>query len=46
MYVELGQLDKAKTNLAKLVTLCPTGCEEREDLEKAIATAGTPAKTN
>jgi Flp pilus assembly protein TadD len=45
MYVELGQLDKAKANLAKLASLCPSGCEEREDLEKAIA--GTaPAKTN
>jgi len=47
MFVELGQVDKAKVNLAKLVTLCPTGCEEREDLEKAIAAGGKPApKTN
>jgi tetratricopeptide (TPR) repeat protein len=47
MFVELSQLDKAKVNLAKLATLCPTGCEEREDLEKAIAAAATPApKTN
>ena len=44
MYVELGQVDKAKLNLAKLVTLCPSGCEEREDLEKAIAEA--KPKTN
>jgi tetratricopeptide (TPR) repeat protein len=36
MFVELGQIDKAKANLAKLVALCPSGCEEREDLEKAI----------
>jgi tetratricopeptide (TPR) repeat protein len=36
LFVELGQADKAKANLAKLVQLCPTGCEEREDLEKAI----------
>ena len=43
MYVELGQIDKAKANLAKLATLCPTGCEERADLEKAISTAGAPA---
>lgn len=42
MFVELGQLDKAKANLARLVSLCPTGCEEREDLEKAIAAAGAP----
>jgi tetratricopeptide (TPR) repeat protein len=47
MFVELGQVDKARVNLAKLVTLCPNGCEEREDLEKAIAGAGKPAaKTN
>ena len=44
MYLQLGQMDKAKANLAKLVTLCPSGCEEREDLEKAIA--GTAPKTN
>lgn len=39
MFVQLGQMDKAKANLVKLVKLCPTGCEEREDLEKAIADA-------
>ena len=39
MFVELGQLDKARANLARLVKLCPQGCEEREDLEKAIAGA-------
>lgn len=44
LYVETGRMDEAKAMLAKLVTLCPTGCEEREDLEKAIATA--PVKTN
>ncbi len=37
LFVELGQIDKAKANLARLVRLCPQGCEEREDLEKAIA---------
>jgi tetratricopeptide (TPR) repeat protein len=46
MYVELGQLDKAKANLVKLATLCPQGCEEREDLEKAIAAAASTPKTN
>ena len=45
MFVELGQIDKAKVNLAKLMTLCPQGCEEREDLTKAIA-AAPPARTN
>ncbi len=47
LFVEIGQLDKAKANLAKLATLCPQGCEEREDLEKAIAEAPASAvKTN
>jgi tetratricopeptide (TPR) repeat protein len=41
MFVQMGALDKAKANLARLVALCPTGCEEREDLEKAIATGRT-----
>lgn len=39
LYVETKQLEKAKAQLAKLVELCPRGCEEREDLEKAIAGA-------
>ena len=44
LYVETGQLPKAKEQLAVLAKLCPQGCEEREDLEKAI-TAAAP-KTN
>jgi tetratricopeptide (TPR) repeat protein len=48
MFVELGDMAKAKANLARLVKLCPTGCEEREDLEEAIAKApaSPAAKTN
>jgi Flp pilus assembly protein TadD len=38
LYVKLGDLAKAQANLAKLVKLCPQGCEEREDLEQAIRT--------
>ncbi len=45
MFVELGQFDKAKANLAKLVKLCPQGCEEREDLEKAIAAVNAGGAT-
>jgi Flp pilus assembly protein TadD len=41
LYVETGQLPKAREHLAILHRLCPQGCEEREDLEKAIA-AGIP----
>lgn len=36
MFVETGELAKAKQNLAKLEKLCPAGCEEREDLAEAI----------
>lgn len=45
MFVQLGQTEKAKANLARLVTLCPQGCEEREDLEKAIAEASGAGKS-
>jgi cytochrome c-type biogenesis protein CcmH/NrfG len=37
LYVETGHMDKAKEQLAALTKLCPAGCEEREDLERAIA---------
>jgi Flp pilus assembly protein TadD len=43
LYVETGQIDKAREHLARLKTLCPGGCEELADLEKTIAEA---AKTN
>ena len=46
LFVELKQIDRAKENLARLVKLCPTGCEEREDLEKAIASASSGAKSD
>jgi tetratricopeptide (TPR) repeat protein len=39
LYVELGQFDKARENLAALDKLCPSGCEERDDLKEAIAHA-------
>ncbi len=40
MFVESGDMKKARANLAQLATLCPSGCEEREDLEKAIKARG------
>src|SRR5262245_59596972 len=46
LYVETGQMPKAQEQLAILVKLCPQGCEEREDLEKAIAEAHAQPKTN
>jgi Flp pilus assembly protein TadD len=39
LYVETGEIAKAKANLAVLEKLCPSGCEEREDLEKALSAA-------
>ncbi len=38
LYVETGNVEKAKEQLAALAKLCPAGCEEREDLQKAIGT--------
>ena len=43
LYVETGQIEKARENVALLKKLCPGGCEELEDLEAAIAAA---PKTN
>jgi tetratricopeptide (TPR) repeat protein len=37
LYVETGNMEKAKEQLAILAKLCPGGCEEREDLQKAIS---------
>jgi tetratricopeptide (TPR) repeat protein len=38
LYVETGDMAKAKEQLDVLTRLCPNGCEEREDLEHAINT--------
>ena len=37
LYVETGNIEKAKEQLTILAKLCPGGCEEREDLQKAIS---------
>jgi tetratricopeptide (TPR) repeat protein len=42
LYVELGQIDMAKQNLAKLDKLCFFGCEEERDLKESIALASKP----
>lgn len=39
LYVQIGDLPKAKDNAARLERLCPSGCEELDDLRKAIAAA-------
>jgi tetratricopeptide (TPR) repeat protein len=41
LYVETGNMEKAKEQLAALARLCPGGCEELSDLQKAIATGAT-----
>jgi hypothetical protein len=44
LYVKIGDLAKARDNAAHLARLCPQGCEELEDLQKAIA--GATARSN
>jgi tetratricopeptide (TPR) repeat protein len=44
LYVETGDLPKARERLAAFEKLYPQGCKEREDLENAVA--AMPAKTN
>lgn len=46
LYLELGNPDKAREQLAKLRSLCPTGCPEYDDLSKAIAAFQPTPKTN
>ena len=45
LYVQTGELAKARDQVVLLQKLCPQGCEELEDLQKALADA-SPAKTN
>jgi len=40
LYVETGQIEKAKENVVRLQQLCPSGCEELADLEKAVSSTG------
>ena len=39
LYVETGQLDKARVQVAALRKACPQGCEELADLERTVAGA-------
>jgi Flp pilus assembly protein TadD len=38
LYIETGNPSAARAELAELERLCPQGCEERSDLEKALTT--------
>jgi len=42
LYVQIGDLAKARQNEVRLMELCPQGCEELSDLQEAIGEA--PAK--
>ena len=37
LYLQMGKLAEAKKLQARLQEVCPSGCEELEDLDKAIA---------
>lgn len=39
LYLEMGRVDDARRQLAKLDTLCPYGCAEREELQRWIVAA-------
>lgn len=37
LYIQKGDITKARAQAAILARLCPKGCEEREDLDKSLA---------
>ncbi len=37
LFIETQQYDKARANRAMLAELCPIGCEELDDLDRALA---------
>jgi Flp pilus assembly protein TadD len=39
LYIQTGRIEEARAQLDILKRLCPEGCEEREDLEEALAEA-------
>jgi tetratricopeptide (TPR) repeat protein len=40
LYIQMGDISAARTQLARLDQLCAYGCEQREELARWIATAG------
>src|SRR5262245_44199509 len=46
LFVERGEMAKAREHVSLLTRLCPTGCEELDDLNEAIAQAEGARKTN
>lgn len=41
LYIQMGQLDRARAQLARLDELCAYGCAQREELSRWIAAADT-----
>jgi len=37
LFITQGSIDEAKKNLEKLTALCPSGCDEKSNLEQALA---------
>lgn len=46
LYLETDRRPKAEEVLAKLEKLCPSGCEELDDLRKALASGGQTSKAS
>ena len=46
MFINLGQLDKAKANLKKLNSVCFLGCDEEKTLKNSIANSQKGVKSN
>ena len=40
LFIETNRMDQARQNLSRLTTLCPSGCEELDDLKAAIRAKG------
>lgn len=46
LYLQMGDRAKAQERLEKLSALCPSGCEEYEDLRKAVKAYESAQKRN
>lgn len=41
LFIKLGEIDKARANQKKLTELCPSGCEQLDDLNAALIGVGS-----
>jgi len=44
LYLQLGDVARARQNEARLKALCPQGCEELADLQQALSRASAPSQ--